>query len=140
MADDDTGVAWWTIPGDPNEVFMVVENGRVVDCTPYARRWAQGRTAAQILERGEQVGAAVQWMPTATPPRRFQPHLEPVTYLRRWAAEFRAGRRETVSVGRHGDRWMVDDTREKWAWSFGERVEAERDLQRRMAAGDWAPL
>ena len=132
-----TGILWWSERGHPNAVFLIVEDGRVVDCTPYAKQWAMGRTSAEILYRARREGAEVRWMPLSAPPRRFQPHLEPTTRLRRWAGQFAQGQMAHVTLGVIGDRWYVDVTREKWAWAYARRDEAQTDLQRRMAEGEW---
>lgn len=43
-------------------VGLVVKDGAVVDCPPYARRWAQGRDARQVWRERARQGADLTWI------------------------------------------------------------------------------
>ena len=134
----ETGVLWFREPGKA-EIFLVVVDGRVTDCTPHAESWALGRTSGPILARAEQVGAEVRWMPTSTPPRRFETWQEPIQRLRRWRAHLGRGQERYLTFGRTGDGWFIDDSDLKVAFAYTLRVEAEAELARRMEGLDWRP-
>lgn len=42
---------------------LVVHNGVVVDCPPYAIRWALGRDARQLWRDGYRRGVQLVWLP-----------------------------------------------------------------------------
>jgi hypothetical protein len=44
-------------------VGLVVVDGWVVDCPPYARRWAFGRDARQVWRQQHAAGAELVWLP-----------------------------------------------------------------------------
>ena len=137
---DETGVAWWHEPGLPS-VYLIVDGGKVTACTPYAEPWALGRTAAQLIERGEREGATVEWIPLSTTPALRPAHLivgkKPYACWR----QDRAPLSEThLTFGRVGDSWFVDDTGEPNAWIFGSATEAWNDCRRRMRTGRWTRI
>lgn len=55
-----TGLIWCSTPRAT--VGLVVADGRVVDCPPYARRWAMGRDARQVWREQYRAGADLVWM------------------------------------------------------------------------------
>lgn len=135
---DDCGVAWWREPGH-SPVYLVVDGGRVVACTPFAERWALGRTAAHLLERGRKVGATVEWIPLSAAPTlvRVPAGMVPV---RRWRQDRSPLSDEFLRFGRIGDRWVVESTSEPVAWVYESAAEAWTDCQRRMRTGAWERL
>lgn len=44
-------------------VGLVVRDAVVVDCAPYARRWALGRDARQVWRAAHRRGADLRWLP-----------------------------------------------------------------------------
>ncbi len=44
-------------------VGLVVRDGVIVDCPPYARRWAYGRDARDVWRRQHRAGADLVWLP-----------------------------------------------------------------------------
>lgn len=48
-------------------VGLVVRDGVVVDCPPYARRWALGKNAETVVQEQQKVGADVEWAPERWP-------------------------------------------------------------------------
>lgn len=44
-------------------VGLVVADGRVVDCPPYARRRALGKDARQVWRDQTRAGADLEWLP-----------------------------------------------------------------------------
>jgi hypothetical protein len=68
--DDADGVIWWSTPAAT--VGLVVVGGEVVDCPPYARKWAMGRDARELWRQGVQQGARLEWIPD--PPQRLVAH------------------------------------------------------------------
>ncbi len=44
-------------------VGLVVAGATVVDCPPYARRWALGRDARQVWREQSRAGADLVWLP-----------------------------------------------------------------------------
>lgn len=46
-------------------VALIVVDGRVVDCPPYARTWALGRDARQVWRDAAGRGADLAWLPDA---------------------------------------------------------------------------
>jgi hypothetical protein len=44
-------------------VGLIVRDGRVVDCPPYARKWAMGRDARELWRDGKRKGAQLVWLP-----------------------------------------------------------------------------
>lgn len=44
-------------------VGLVVYDGAVVDCPPYARRWAHGRNARAVWRQQAKAGADLVWLP-----------------------------------------------------------------------------
>jgi hypothetical protein len=140
MSADDRGVAFWREPDKPNEVFLVVEGGRVIDCTPYAKRWAMGKTAAQLLNRGQRIGARVEWVPLNSVPTRVQPHLVPHIRLRRWRREGDRGIVSHLEFSQAGENWIVHDTRDRFAWLHQDREDAMTDLRRRLGRDTWTRI
>jgi hypothetical protein len=113
----------------------------VVASTPYAESWALGRTAAQLLERGEREGATVEWIPlSAAPtlkPAHLMAHKKPSACWR----QDRSPLSEThLTFGQVGDRWYVDDTDEPNVWVFGAAAEAWSECRRRMRTGRWTRI
>ncbi|TKK86772.1 hypothetical protein FDA94_20140 [Herbidospora galbida] len=56
------GLIWWSTA---KATFgLVVSDGVVVEAAPYARRWAQGRPADEVLEKARRSrGVSVEWIP-----------------------------------------------------------------------------
>lgn len=134
----ETGIAWWSEPGVAGETFLIVHDGRVVDCTPHAEPWALGRTSGPIFVRAQQVGATIRWVPLSDPPQRFQPHLTTTTRIRRWAnIEGSYADEAHITFGTTDSGWYLADTREPWGWLYRDRGECWAECQRRMAAGRW---
>ncbi len=44
-------------------VGLIVRGGIVVECAPYARRWALGRDARQVWRDAARRGAQLRWLP-----------------------------------------------------------------------------
>ncbi len=44
-------------------VGLVVRDGVIVDCPPYARRWAKGRDAREVWRAQRRAGADLVWLP-----------------------------------------------------------------------------
>jgi hypothetical protein len=44
-------------------VGLVVRDGRVVDCPPYARQWALGCDAREVWRKQARAGADLMWLP-----------------------------------------------------------------------------
>lgn len=61
VANPASGLIWVSTPAAT--VGLVVEGGVVVDCPPYARRWAQGRDARQVWRDAVRRGADLVWLP-----------------------------------------------------------------------------
>jgi hypothetical protein len=60
--DLKNGQIWWST--DRATVGLIVRDGIVVEAAPYARRWAQGREAREIYQKGERrKGVTVAWIP-----------------------------------------------------------------------------
>jgi hypothetical protein len=57
---------WWSTPRAT--VGLLVVEGIVVDCPPYARKWAEGRDARQLWRDGRRQGVDLEWLPS--PPYR----------------------------------------------------------------------
>jgi hypothetical protein len=133
----ETGICWWTEPGAVQPVFLVVDGGRVVDATPYAQSWALNRTASQLLERGERLGAKVEWIPLNSVPTRQLAHLTERTRLRRWETKHDRGILSTLEFGQTPDGWTVADTTEPHLWVYADRDDTVRELRRRLAVGTW---
>ncbi|WP_030457007.1 hypothetical protein [Herbidospora cretacea] len=56
------GLIWWST--EKATFGLIVRDGVVVEAAPYARRWARGRRAEELLERGrESGGVSVEWIP-----------------------------------------------------------------------------
>lgn len=55
-----TGLIWCSTR--TATVGLVVAAGRVVDCPPYARRWAAGRDARQVWREQAAIGADLVWL------------------------------------------------------------------------------
>jgi SLOG family YspA-like protein len=56
------GLIWWSAPS--GTVGLVVAAGRVVDCPPYAARWALGADARVLWRRGARTpGVTLAWVP-----------------------------------------------------------------------------
>ncbi len=56
-----TGLMWVSTPAAT--VGLVVRDGLVVDCPPYAYRWAKGRDARQVWRDAARRGADLVWLP-----------------------------------------------------------------------------
>ncbi len=61
MGDVASGLVWLSTPAAT--VGLVVEDGTVVDCPPYARKWAKGRDARQVWRDAARRGADLAWIP-----------------------------------------------------------------------------
>lgn len=48
-------------------VGLVVKDNRVVDCPPYARRWALGRDAREVWRQQTRASAMLVWIPDGVP-------------------------------------------------------------------------
>lgn len=134
----ERGLGWWLPPTGP-PLFLLVDGGRVVDCTPYAVPWARGATAGRLLARAEREHAIILWAPLGALPTRFQPHLRhDLTPLRRW-------RREPVNhlsehyltFGQAGNGWFINETDEPHGWLFSTEADAWTAARHRMGAGTW---
>ena len=56
------GVIWWSTRAAT--VGLVVAGGVVVDCPPYARRWAYDKPARELWDRAKRTpGTQVRWIP-----------------------------------------------------------------------------
>ncbi|WP_062431136.1 hypothetical protein [Herbidospora daliensis] len=56
------GLIWWST--EKATFGLVVRDGVVVEAAPYARRWAHGRPAEELLEKGRRSkGVSVEWIP-----------------------------------------------------------------------------
>ncbi len=113
-------MAWWTTPSG-RRIWMLINDGTVVDATPYAATWARGRTAAEIYTAAERNGATITWTGFDALPTKMPLHLTEHTRIRRWRhpggmlADFH------LEFGRTGDGWYVDVTGtpgELNAWEF----------------------
>lgn len=60
------GLIWWSTPAAT--VGLVVYNATVIDCPPYARKWAMGRDARQLWREGKARGADLHWLPDPAKP------------------------------------------------------------------------
>ncbi len=63
------GMIWWSREFRPDRIVtvgLVVRNGTVVDCAPYARRWALGRDAREVWRQQSRAGAELVWLPDTT--------------------------------------------------------------------------
>jgi hypothetical protein len=140
MSSGDRGVAFWREPGKPGEVFLIVDGGRVVACTKHAESWALNRTAAQLLERGQRVGAEVEWIALKSVPTLVLLHRTPHTRLRRWKTEGYAGVTRTLTFATTADGYLLDDDAEKIAWVFGDRDDCVTVLRRRLRGGEWVRI
>jgi hypothetical protein len=136
VPSDDIGMAIWTEPGR-QPVFLVVDGGKVVDCTPFAEPWAKGRSAAQLLERAERLGVKVEWIPLNSVPTRRSAHLVERTRLRHWATKHDRGIVSTLEFGQTADGFTVDDGTEPHLWIYPDRDDAVREVRRRLAVGTW---
>jgi hypothetical protein len=141
MPSGDTGILWWSEPGDVHPVWLAVEQGRVVDCTPYAASWARGRTSGRLLARGEARGATVEWVPVSALParERWPQAMTGVEPLRRWCHH---GHHEShLSFGRRPDGWVLHDSRDGVdggvVWVYPDRDDAVAEIERRMRDGEW---
>lgn len=137
----DVGVAWWTQP-DHTPVYLIVDDGRVTACTPFAEPWALGRTAGQLLARGEAQGATVEWIPLSAAPTLFLPHLVPgKVAVRRWEHHQEPLASDLLTLGRLEDGgWYVADTAEPKAWRYRLADEAWAECWRRMRTGRWVRI
>ncbi len=62
-----TGMIWWSTPSAT--VGLIVKDDIIVDCPPYARRWALGHNAEEIWTQGMNRGVRLQWVESGcTPP------------------------------------------------------------------------
>ncbi|MFG3604417.1 hypothetical protein [Micromonospora chersina] len=59
------GLIWYSTPRAT--VGLVVRASVVVDCAPYARRWALGRDARQLWDAAERKGIDLAWLPQIHP-------------------------------------------------------------------------
>lgn len=137
--DTDVGLAWYT-PPDGQPIYLVVDRGRVTACTPYAEKWALGRTAGQIRQRQRADDATVVWIPLSAPPATFNPATVGTTPIRRWAwsGGHHGGHLTIGRIGNGG--WYVKDTNEPHAWRYNLAGEAWAECDRRMAGDDrWLP-
>lgn len=55
------GLVFYSTPGAT--VGLVVAGGIVVDCPPYARRWALGKDARDLWRDGKRRGVRLEWLP-----------------------------------------------------------------------------
>lgn len=55
------GMIVWSTRGAT--VGLIITDGRVVDCPPYAVRWAKGRLARDIWQRGRASNVHLTWIP-----------------------------------------------------------------------------
>lgn len=133
----ETGILWWRIPGDPNQVFLVVKDGRVIDCPAHAESWAKGQTSDPILERGGRLGAQVEWVPLNSVPTRRLAHLVDRTRLRHWATRHDRGIVSTLEFGQCAEGWTLDDGTEPHLWIYPDRNDAVGEVRRRLAVGTW---
>jgi hypothetical protein len=60
------GLIWYSTPRAT--VGLVVRAAVVVDCAPYARRWALGRDARQLWDAAKRRGIDLAWLPEMHPP------------------------------------------------------------------------
>lgn len=134
-----TGILRWQ--EGPNRLFLAFDDGRLVDYTPHLAKRLLGRSTWRLVDLIRRDHPDAMWMPTGTPPRRFQPHLEQTEPLQRWKlAGVNFGVAAFVTFGKAGDGWYVLDTREPHAWSYRDRSEAEADLAWRMSNGEWVRM
>jgi hypothetical protein len=54
------GLVWWSTAAAT--VGLIVVAGVVVDCPPYARRWAKGRDARELWRDGKRRGVDLHWL------------------------------------------------------------------------------
>lgn len=55
------GMIWYSTP---RATFgLVVKDKLIVDCAPYARKWALGRSARVIWDQALARGYTVRWIP-----------------------------------------------------------------------------
>lgn len=57
------GIIWHSTP--KATVGLVVRDGVVVDCPPYARRWAQGADARALWRAAARRGVDLEWIPNS---------------------------------------------------------------------------
>lgn len=55
------GMIWYSSPRAT--VGLIVEDGVVVDCPPYARRWAMGQDAQALWRKAKRGGVDLEWLP-----------------------------------------------------------------------------
>ena len=55
------GLIVWSTAGAT--VGLIITDGKVVDCPPYARRWAKGMDANEIWQLGLSRGVRLEWIP-----------------------------------------------------------------------------
>lgn len=56
------GMIWWSTLRAT--VGLVVKDAVVIDCPPYARRWAMGKDARALWRQGAQRGVNLVWIPS----------------------------------------------------------------------------
>lgn len=65
------GLIWCSTP--KATVGLVVRDGRVVDCPPYARRWAMGRDAREVWREQYRAGVEMVWVEDTDTAQRTPP-------------------------------------------------------------------
>lgn len=55
------GLIW--LSTEAATVGLIVRDGVVAECPPYAKKWAQGRDARQVWRAATRRGADLVWLP-----------------------------------------------------------------------------
>jgi hypothetical protein len=164
MAAD--GLIWWSTPDAT--CGLVVRDAVVVDCPPYAAKWARGRDArdlwreavgrgmrpvtdpAQVKPRSK--AGYLSWVPDVVETRIDVHDLNRIHgawMIRRWQSGVEGGHSERfVHLGHMPDgRWWVELVRQThcqpWIYMGHDqrrvRAAAEAKCVELMAGGDWTP-
>jgi hypothetical protein len=114
------GMVWWSTPAAT--VGLVVVDGTVVDCPPYAKGWAAGRDVRALWRAGRRQGADLVWIPA--PPYRTVEHW--------WNESWGTMTRRDLWLRTNGWAWQVG-----WRHGHSEgtlRYPGERDAREQIAA------
>jgi hypothetical protein len=163
MAD---GSIWWSTPDAT--CGLVVRDAVVVDCPPYARKWAAGVDARQLWRQAVQRGmrpitdpaevkpksrdSYIAWLPDVAEERVDVHDLNRIygaTMVRRWQSGAAGTHRERfVGYGWLPDgRWWVEQVAQAnikpWLYAGVDqrkaRAAAEAKCAKLMADGEWRP-
>jgi hypothetical protein len=127
------GLAWFQ-PSHGQEIYLVIDHGRVVGCPPFAEKWALNRTGREILAEQKRRNATVTFVPLSAPPSLFNAHDVHTTSIRRWrwTGPPHEGGHLTFGSIEDGSGWFVHDT-SGYSWRFALADEAWNECRRRMA-------